>query len=584
MKKSLVSKIIGLAAIYCVVFCVFAILQFSGKGSFNLSAGGMSIRGRYLSETPVRSEEGMLNAQLAGPIKIFYEGLEINLKEDRNRGLILTGADGAFTVNPDSMILTENSARFIMPGGISLTFNSLNSARGIELQISAELPENISEMTIPIIPRRSSLVRDNDQIGILYSGSRYFLTSTGKEFEEEKITLSKDNTFISYRQRGKQRIFDPADYIIADAGNYENVIRNRYASAFAYWSQNASLLQNEDDIIALLSGSIQRGNYSSSLYAVSPRILDSAEHSYRSSVYVGGMNNAYRTFSAAENEKINTIMRSTREKSLAFLKEEHVINYLFSRSINMLAYEVIDVLNNAEPHTLTIEQCAGLLEVFADYRRWRPVNTIEHLTEQMLHVISDHLNRSVENDTVSVFVSIPDGNNTEYSLRLGKSLAEWAMLTQHHEWELIGKSLVLSSLANSNSGKLYNALNLTNYIPKEFWITDNGLWAWTISTGIRAAYINTNLNLSFTFMPNMTQYIILRGVSPFLRIQIHGMDWRTDSQFERYESSGWVYYASEQTLVLKIRHRSTTENVRLIYREEAPPPPPPPVTEGENVE
>ena len=583
MKKSLVSKIFGLAALYCVVFCVFAILQFSGKGSFNLSAGSMSIRGRYFSEAPARSEEGILNAQLAGPVKIFYEGLEINLKDDRRRGLTLTGADGAVTVNPDSMILTENSARFILPGGNAITLSSLKSARGAELQINAELSGNISEMTIPIIPRRSSLVRDNDQIGVLYSGSRFFLTSSGKEFEEEKIILTKNNSFISYRHRGKQRVFNPEDYILADAANYENVIRNYYASAFSYWSQNASFLQNEEDIIALLSGSMQRGNYSASLYAVAPRILDSAEHSYRSSVYVGGMNNAYRTFITAENEKLNLILRSTRERSLSFLTEEHVVNYLFSRNNNMLAYDVIDVISGAEPQILTIEQCAGLLEVSSDYRRWRPVNTIDHLTEQMLQVISDHLNRSIENDSVSVFVSVPDGNNTEYSLRLGKALAEWAMYNQQHEWELIGRSLVLSALANSNSGKLYNTLNLTYYTPRAFWISDNGLWAWTISTGIRAAYINSNLNLSFSFMPNITQYIILRGISPFLRIQIHGMDWRTDSQFERYESSGWVYYASEQTLVLKIRHRSTTENVRLIYREEAPPPPPP-QDEGEAVE
>ena len=583
MRKSLVSRIIGLAALYCVVFCFFAILQFSGKGSFNLSAGSMSIRGRYLAETPVRSEEGILNAQLAGPVKIFYEGLEINLKEDRGRGLTMTSADGVITVNPESVILTENTARFFLPGGTSLTFNSLNSARGIELQINAELSENISELTIPITPRRSSLVRDNDQIGISYSGSRYFLTSSGKEFEEGKIIFSKDNSFISYRHRGKQRIFDPVDYILTDAGNYENILRNYYTSALSYWSQNASFLQNENDIIALLSGSIQRSNYSTLLYSVSPRILDSSEHSYRSSVYVGGMNNAFRTFSAAENERLNLIMRAAREKSLAFLKEEHVLNYLFSSNNNALAYEVIEVINNAEPHTLTIEQCAGLLEVSSDYRRWRPFNTIEHLTEQMLQVISDHLNRSSENDTVSVFVSIPDGNNTEYSLRLGKALSEWAMLTQHHEWELIGKSLVLSAVSNSNSGKLYNLLNLTNYNPKAFWISDNGLWAWTIAAGIRAAYINSNLNLTFTFMPNTTHYIILRGIQPFLRIQIHGMDWRSDSQFERYESSGWLYYASEQTLILKLRHRSTTENVRLIYREEAPPPPPP-VTEGEDVE
>jgi len=52
------------------------------------------------------------------------------------------------------------------------------------------------------------------------------------------------------------------------------------------------------------------------------------------------------------------------------------------------------------------------------------------------------------------------------------------------------------------------------------------------------------------------------------------MDWRSDSQFERYDSSGWVYYSQEQTLVLKMRHRTQVENIRIFYRAETPAPAP----------
>ena len=76
----------------------------------------------------------------------------------------------------------------------------------------------------------------------------------------------------------------------------------------------------------------------------------------------------------------------------------------------------------------------------------------------------------------------------------------------------------------------------------------------------------------------MTHYAIIRGVRPFISIQIHGRDWRSDPQFERYESSGWVYYQQEQVLILKLRHFSATENMRIIYRFAERPPPPPPVT------
>jgi hypothetical protein len=53
------------------------------------------------------------------------------------------------------------------------------------------------------------------------------------------------------------------------------------------------------------------------------------------------------------------------------------------------------------------------------------------------------------------------------------------------------------------------------------------------------------------------------------------MDWRTDSQFEIYDSSGWFYHSQEQVLVLKLRHRAAIENIRIIYVAETPRPPAP---------
>jgi hypothetical protein len=77
----------------------------------------------------------------------------------------------------------------------------------------------------------------------------------------------------------------------------------------------------------------------------------------------------------------------------------------------------------------------------------------------------------------------------------------------------------------------------------------------------------------------MTHYVIICGIRPFIRLQLYGADWRSEAQFERSDSSGWVYYQQSQILVLKLRHRTAVENVRLIYREAPPPPPPPPVVE-----
>jgi len=219
------------------------------------------------------------------------------------------------------------------------------------------------------------------------------------------------------------------------------------------------------------------------------------------------------------------------------------------------------------------DYCPGLFEAYSDFKRYRPSanNPLEHLTEQALLIVSENLNLDGDNDLL--FASASDNENMDYSMRLGRALVGWAQADS--QWAAIGRSLVLSVLSSggSGAGKFYNMLYQTDYSPRAESLSDS-LWAWTASPSVNASYINGNLNISFSFPVSTSHYVIIKGVSPFLKIQIHDMDWRTDSQFERYDSSGWVYYSQEQILILKVRHRTQVENIRIFYRAETPPPPP----------
>jgi len=588
MRKSLASRIAGLAVLYFVIFCVLVLVQFSNSGSFSLTAGGMTIRGRYLQTLPQERGQGEYLSpnealdlpsarEIADGIKIYYGGLEFVLSEEREKGFSITGADGIAYVNPEYLILTDNIARLVFPGGTTLVFNSINSQRGPEMRINAEFAENDSEITIPVIPRRSSLILENEQFGIMHDGLRYFFSKYGKELEDKKIILTKENTSISYRARGRQKTFDPADYIIARSQNYDSELLIWKNSSFNVWQQNAAVLHNEDDIIAYCTEAFARANYQA-VTAISRDFQNNPNHSYRSSVFTGGMTNAYRTFTASENEKTNRITRLIREKSPDIFKEEHLLNYLFTQSNAVLASEFIDIIKETKSGSLIIDHCPGLLEVYSDIKQWRPLLSYpaEHLTEQILSLVSENLSRDAGKD--QVFALNFEGMNLDFSLRMGIALMPWAKDTHNAEWEAIGKSLILSALESGGEGvgKFYNALKMGDYYPRAALLTDNNnQWAWTVSPSVRASYAaDGNLNITFSFPANTSHYVIIRGIRPFVRLQIYGSDWRSEAQFERSDSSGWVYHQQDQILILKLRHRSTVENVRIIYRVEAPPPPP----------
>ncbi|MCL2185160.1 MAG: hypothetical protein FWB86_04800 [Treponema sp.] len=596
MRKTLASRIIGLTAIYCIVFCSVVILQFSSKGNFSLNKGSINIKGRYL-EANNRNNDII---PIEGGVKLFYGGLEFNLREERGKGLTLTGTnDDSLSVNPEFMMFAQTefadsvSVRFVLPGGTSITFSSFDSERGHEMQINTEFADNVSKIIIPIKPRRSSLVRDHEQVGIMFSGNRYFFNNPNLEIEEGKIVLSKEVSFISYRARSKQTAFDPSNFILAQSQDYETVVRNWQNASFTFWNQNTANI-TENDIIAYLSESLGRGNFTAMLNTLPPAFINSQRHSFRSAVFTGGMRNAYLSFNTFENERISLITGLIREGSLSFLKEENVIDYLFSRSYTALANEAIQLITSAEPSMLNIAYCAGLLEVYSDIRKWSaagnsdPNYPIGHLADKIISLISENLIHDKNED--NVHITAAEDINKEYNVRLGKALNYWVQNSGlPAQWSSVGKSLVLSAIADNNSGSLYNILNLGNYYPRAaLLLQETGHWAWTISPAVRATYIDGNLNLAFNFPISASHYAIIRGVRPFIKIQIYDMDWRTDSNFEQYDSSGWVYYPQDQTLVLKVRHRALVENVRIFYRvEEPPPPPPPPViteppeTEGE---
>ena len=578
MRKTLVSRIIILAVVYCVVFLFIVLLQFSDSGNFSISTGGMTIKGRYQAAfKQAHKDDGSLGSGLQpviGGVRIFYSGLEFFLREDRHNGMRLTDDDGkTVSVSPEYMYNADNISIFILPGGTVLTFRSRDSSEDFELQISGELADNISEITIPIEPRRSSLIRDAGQLSVLYGSSRLVFNTNGQELDKGSISITRNNAFISYHTRRDARIFNPADFIIARESNYDGILRSWQDSSFSQWNQNTSALLNEDDVIAYLAGTIIRGNYASAVSNIPAGFLNSARQSYRSSVYIGGMANAYRSFTASENEKLSLIARLISERSPDFLKEEHILDWLFTRNNTALANDVINFINNMTDETLTLDYCSGLFEIFSDMRQWRPEtgNIIERLTRQMLLLISENLDRSIDEDLI--FVLGMEGGNIEFSLRLGIALYTWAEAVQNSEWAAIGRSLVLSAISRTavNTGRLHNILKPSGYYPRAAWLTGDGHWAWTVSQSVRASFIDGDLNISVSFPANMTHHMIVRGIQPFYSIQIHGQAWRSDPQFERYDSSGWIYYQEEQILVLKLRHRTAIEDIRISYRAPAPP-------------
>ena len=66
-----------------------------------------------------------------------------------------------------------------------------------------------------------------------------------------------------------------------------------------------------------------------------------------------------------------------------------------------------------------------------------------------------------------------------------------------------------------------------------------------------------------------SHYIIVHNIEAFEAIEIYEMFFRTDPRFETYDSSGYVYDATNKNLLLKVKNKTAVETIKLYYKTAA---------------
>jgi hypothetical protein len=407
-------------------------------------------------------------------------------------------------------------------------------------------------------------------------------------------TLTIGTGEISYRLVPEKRHIIPDDLIIPaarDIREYENTLVRWRDQSFMVWSRNIGNTNDEELINAYLGESVHRSAYKTAVSSVSPAFLNGERRTFESSVYLGRLDVGLRSISAYDREKISRLSRLANEKSLDFLREFHVFEYLGIRNNVPAINSGIEIVQVLDPSSLPLDITPGILEGWHDWRLYRPLqeNPFDKLVEQACFVIVAGIKKSLEGDRVFVFSEA--SARTEFNLRVGKALAIYGDAVKNESWAALGRSLILSVLstmdpsgmlpetlvisaqgeiaADAQSGQ-FNSARLYRMIPSESYPQAinigpslDGIWAWTAASA-SAVRENNVLDISVSFPPGDTHYLMIRGIRPFSKIQLYGIDYRTDPQFERYDSSGWSYSASEQTLLIKMRHRDAVEHIRVF--------------------
>jgi hypothetical protein len=618
MKKPVVPRIAGLLVLYLGVFTFLVVLQFSRQRNFTLHVGDMTISGHYGESSQDDISANLDELIPEGDLSIVFGGMEFRITASGGDFAFLH-SDGkreypavlGLTLKDDSAVIRFTEADD--PGArLELVFSSLASSGGPGLRIAGSFMDDYTGAEIPFRPLRNAQIRSlkDGDFSITADGLDFSFGSSRLDAARRVLILDMAAPAVVYRAVSGQESFTLADYV-QDAARAMDQYTARVSQwqdlLFAAWTRTPTAsLDNEELITAYITDSIHRGNYKEVIARIPRSFLDSTRRTYVSSVFLGRLDRAQILLAAAERERTSRLTELLANGELAeFLAEPHTFAENAIRGNTTLIDQGIALFSRLETPALNLVPM--ILEARVDLTGYRSEDTsLESLIEPALLLITESLRKDEIDGRILVFED-NDGEltaNTEFNLRLGAALDHYGQLTGLEDWAALGRSLILSVLAQTDTvgmvspvftlsdddtftasrearfsaARFYRYLHLGNYPRVERIAGGINGWAWTAGSSIAVTQSGNITDIAVTFPVGETHYIILRGIRPFTKIQLYGIDYRTDPQFERYDSSGWSYSSSEQSLLLKVKHQQTVEHI-VIYTAAPPPlrsPPPSP--------
>ncbi|MDR2079074.1 MAG: hypothetical protein LBP74_05075 [Treponema sp.] len=605
MKKSIFPRIVSLFVLYVGIFIILVVVQFTKQRSFTHRISDFVISGHYgAQDLPAEISPGN-EYSLEGPVDILYGGMEFFLTDDDNDDslCVLTQEGKREPAKPVSMIVsngkTADSVLFLLTGGTELSFSSLNADGRQELRISVNLPEGYQGLELPYRPLSSSRIRygDDGESHIIANGKSYRFNNSTVDTARRLIFMDIENPTVSYGVVPGTNVLDSSLFVLnpaRDRRNYNDVLNRWRDRSFSRWSADIENSRDEETVLAYLSESVQRGSYQSAVSAIPSAFLEGNQRSFESAPYIGRMDQGLRSNTAFERDNFNRLTRLIENGSVEFLKDVHVIEFLAVRGYDNLLDSAAGITGSIDYAALDPDLLPGILEGYIDWQYYRPngKNPFEGLMDSACFDISEAI--VMDDLGERIFVFYQGTANMEFNLRLGAGLGAYGEYTGQEVWSGIGRSLVLSVLsfsegtgrvpltltlsgngdfiaANSSfsSARIYRLLRLGEYSARAISLGSavNGAWTWTAAAGVTANFSpETNfLDISVSFPSGETHYMLIRGIRPFTQIQLYNIPFRTDPQFERYDSSGWTYSPSEQTLMVKMKHRLATEHIFIYY-------------------
>ncbi|MDR1468852.1 MAG: hypothetical protein LBT00_06125 [Spirochaetaceae bacterium] len=587
--------------LYIAAFLLMVLIQFSRQMSFSRLVGNFVVSGRLRESAPSGVPDEYPINEYA---KVSFGGIEFILSNDVNNPLFLVDEDGSKApLTVDTLTVSNDRAHFLLSDGAELVFYTQESADTNGLLISGILPERAASLQLPYLPSAFAKISVNDSGWQTVNADNVTYTFDRQPASgvDRYLILRRDDPMIFYHTEPKTLAFNPATFIVRggiEKTVYDEQLKLWVDKVYAVWEKSVPLTRDELLVSVYLAEAARRGTYQSARSMMLQSFRNVPEQTYLSAPFIGRLDVALRTLSAAANAQSAQLPELLRKESPLLLGQDALGRRMLPTGRDLLKAQGA-YADSLTVSAFTLEEVAALFEGYNNWPIYFPhsENPFERLVPRAFELTTGGLIK----DEIAGNVFVADGTRVdiEFNLRLGVALAAYGDKNGTSSWVGIGRSLVLSALALTddagqlpasltvnNAGEIiadetdetgttekiqaaqiYPILTLAVYYPHPVDLTavQDGLWVWTASPETKTVFQNNVLDMSVSFPIGWAHHLLIRGVNRFSKIQLRDMDYRSDPRFEEYNSPGWVYSASEKTLLVKMVHRYEEEHIRIFY-------------------
>ncbi len=584
MSIRILKKALGLLIVDIVIIIGIFVLQFRTDSTIIKKIGNLQITLEALDQ-----QEGVITYK--NKARISYNGINFFFDEQNPASVKKDSTDSV--VELKSVVQTEElSITLNFSENVKVTFEIASADPSSSLAIITDLPDGISDFSMPYSYSSNMSVQKVEKDSIVFGGKRNAWELSGHSVRAGYFDFTPRNylaTYSIYDANQKFTFDDIVNEPIANAAEFNKTVAQLKRNLIStFEANNVETNITEQVAVSYVAAQAETGNFTRAVEMVPDSIKKSRQRTYLSAPYFNTLEDMNVNLEKAMKDYERRIADSADKGSFDLFTVHKIADFIYLNQQQSFVTKLLNKAASADPETLTIAQISGMLQVYADLMQLSPsyAALLEPVLEPGIERITDackfegNILTISENDT---FLSVNQAVET------GIALLRYGKATDNETYEKAGYAIVNSYLSESSSfdlrtlSNLYPVVAFDNPFYPHFEKIDEKddkvVWAWTCAKSIKLARSVEEYNFTIDFPEGDTHYVILKGIPVFNLIYIYDMSFRTDPRFETYNSSGYVYKRPSETLLLKSRHKTEYEKVRLVYQEAKPEPAPAPKVE-----